>query len=180
MAFESVIAFWQKVQGDAQLQERVNPAAGQVPRLHHGVHDSELAALADIAQAAGFSATTEEFAAAEAVIRFWNQVRTDQALQKALKPVEKTTSTDAAGEDVARIAHTAGFRFSGKQLNAVTAALIEGGAGPKGGATEGKAGHAVGQMAGSAYGQSFQTALRNGWTAAFRYKIGPGAVAEYM
>jgi len=169
MAFESVIAFWQKVQADPKLQERVNPADGKVPRLRAGVRHSELAALSEIARTAGFNATPEEFAAAESVIRFWNQVQTDLALQEALKPVEKITSTDVAAEEVSHIAHSAGFHFSGKQLNAVTAALIEGGGG-----------HTPGQSTGSGYEQSFHIALANGWTAAFRYKIGPGAVAEYM
>src|SRR5260370_28269551 len=167
MAFESVIAFWQKVQADPKLQERVNQADGKVPRLHVGVRESELVALSEIAKSAGFNATPEEFAAAESVIRFWHQVQTDHALQQGLKPVEKITSTDAAAEEVSRIAQSAGFRFNGKQLNAVTAALIEGGASQTGG-----------KGTGSAYGHSFQTALLNGWTAAFRYKIGPGAVAE--
>jgi hypothetical protein len=169
MAFESVIGFWQKVQADPKLQERVNPADGKVPRLHVGVRQSELVALSEIAKSAGFTATPEEFAAAESVIRFWNQVQTDHTLQQALKPVEKITTTDVAAEEVSRIAHSAGFHFTGKQLNAVTAALIEGGAG-----------HTGGPITGNAYEQSFRTALANGWTAAFRYKIGPGAVAEYM
>ena len=71
--------------------------------------------------------------------------------------------------EVTRIAHAAGFPFSATQLHAVTAALIEGGAGHRGG-----------PLTGSAYDHSFRTALLNGWTAAFRYKVGPGAVAEYM
>jgi hypothetical protein len=169
MAFEAVVAFWQKVQEDTQLQERVNPADGKVPRLGGGVHHSELLGLSEIAKKAGFDATPEEFAAAESVIRFWHHVKNDHSLQKSLKVTEGLTSSDDAAKEVARIAQSSGFHFSGEQLYAVTSALVQGGAGPIG----------VTPPQGS-YGLSFQTALLNGWNAAFRYKVGPGAVAEYM
>lgn len=125
MSTEQVIAFWQRVQNDEQLQRRVHPSGGQVPKLHAGTQPAELGGLCRIAEDIGFTCTAEEFAAVEAVMRFWSQVHKDEQLQERLKTAEAMESHDQALAEVARIAGEAGFHFNAEQLDAVTRAHME-------------------------------------------------------
>jgi len=177
MSLEAVVSFWQKVQSDERMQAQINPAAGAVPRLHGGVGAGALERLTEIARKAGFECSAEEFASVEAVIRFWDEVRENVKLQRVLSELEDQPMDKASGAIVA-LARSAGYNFSEYDLRAVTVAQLEApiaGAKPK---SRGKGVAAA--VKGTGFDKSLRAALNGGWTAAHRFRLGPGAVSEYM
>lgn len=123
MSMEAVLAFWHKVESDPNLQKRVQPGKGEVPKMHAGVTAAELEGLATIARQAGFDCTAEELRAAESVSRFWERVSSDEALQKSLLPADGLPRAQAVSL-VLSVANKAGFRFDLAQLDAVSKAKL--------------------------------------------------------
>jgi hypothetical protein len=123
MSMEAVLAFWKRVESNTELQQRVQPGKGEVPKLHAGVSAAELEGLAKIARQAGFDCTAEELRAAESVAGFWERVSSDEALQKSLLPAEGLPRAEAVSL-VLGVANKSGFRFDLAQLDAVSKAKL--------------------------------------------------------
>jgi predicted ribosomally synthesized peptide with nif11-like leader len=181
MSVENVVSFWEKVQQDKDLQSRVNPKAGTVPKMGANVQPDALKDLARIAKEAGYDATPQEFAAAESVMRFWDQVSKDKNLQNSLKGAQAGSEGEAAAA-VVKVAQGAGYKFTGKELTTVTNALQ--GTGWMKGSSE-LSDDELQSVAGGLTATQFPTlfsyklALTGGLQTSFR-RIGPGSVAEYM
>jgi len=181
MSYESVIGFWQKVSQDKTLQDQIAPKAGKVPFLDGSNKPNELTELSKIAKAAGFDASPEELAATEAVIRFWSEVTKDLKLQEKLKPAQSIDAADRAASEIARIAGEAGFRFTGPQVNTITALLQNTAVMGEREISDKQLDSVVGG-AFSPYSASFNTAISGQFTSLLRKvpMIGPGGVAQYM
>jgi hypothetical protein len=124
MSIQAVVAFWQKVQKDKRLQERLDPKAGIVPELHADSSLAELEGLNKIAREEGFDTTAEDFRAAEAVTRFWGRVAEDKGLQKKMIGAEGLERSEAV-KFVFSTAMQAGFKFTIDQLDAISKAQIQ-------------------------------------------------------
>lgn len=124
MSIQAVVAFWQKVQNDARLQERIDPKTGIVPELHADSTVADLQALNQVARDEGFDTTAEDFRAAEAVTRFWGRVSEDKSLQKKMIGAEGLERSDAV-KFIFSTATQAGFNFTIEQLDAVSKAQVQ-------------------------------------------------------
>lgn len=182
MSIQNVISFWQKVQEDKALQKRVHPQAGKVPKLGANVKAEELKELANIAKESGYTATPQEFATTESVMRFWEKVSKDKTLQGRLKPAQGMNEAKAS-EAATQVAKDAGFRFTPGELATVTNALQGTGwiahkAELSDAQLEGVAGG--GGVPGSPSLLLSYNAAAQGLLATSFRRIGPGSVAEYM
>lgn len=181
MAYDSVIAFWQKVGTDKALQEKIAPQGGQVPKLHGSVKPDELKELSKIAKDEGFDCSPEELAATEAVIRFWEQVTKDKQLQEKLKPAQSIDAIDRASDEIARVAGEAGYQFTGQQVNTITGLLQNteymGERELSAKQLDNVVGGAIGTRA-----TSFDLALSGKLAPTLRTapRVGPGGVSQYM
>ena len=82
-------------------------------------------AASRIADEISLAARAEDFAAVQQVVDFWNELCDDPRLREKLEHASDMDSESAAAE-VARVAGTAGHRFSDEQLALVTNAILEG------------------------------------------------------
>ena len=167
MSLSAVVSFWQRVQADRALRERVDPAVSA-----KGDEAQELEALVEIARENGFEATVGEFAAAENVLRFWERVSGDDELQRKLRSADRAASKDVATAAITKIANEEGYPVTGEQLELVTTALESFGMGNELGDEE------LEQVAGgaTAYSTSYRLAFQGGLSPTIRLGSGIGAI----
>ena len=169
MSIENVIAFWRLAQDDGSLRQRLES-------LSKENRDARPETVVKLGAAAGLSFTRAELLATEAVLAFWERVRSDSALQAKLKPVQSSGDAASASNAIAKIAQEAGFQVTGEQIATVTAARIASGSMEL---KEEELERVVGGATSlSSLNVSLTNAISGKWLPNFR--IGPGSVAEYM
>ena len=113
MSLDNVIAFWQKVQNDRSLREKLGA-------------ETNVARVTEIAKQAGFACTADELMAADSVIRFWTHVANDSSVRDELSAA-KNLDANAASKEIVRVAARHGFAFTAEQMIVVTPTLMAAG-----------------------------------------------------
>jgi predicted ribosomally synthesized peptide with nif11-like leader len=169
MSIENVIAFWRLAQDDQGLRQRLEALKGEA-------RDARPETVVKMAAAAGLSFSSGELLATEAVLAFWERVKTDAGLQAQLAPLQSGDDAAAATGEIAKIAQAAGFQVTAEQIATVTEARVASGAMEL---DESQLQSVVGGARGlTGLNLSLSNALKGKWAPNFR--IGPGTVAEYM
>lgn len=170
MSLESAILFWQNVQADQSLQQELKPVR-ELPQ------EARPAAVAKIANGAGYTVTADELMQMESVIKFWADVQEKPGLQSKLESARQSESEEEALNAVMAAAKAAGYGFAREALSVVTSALVGPGSGPQS-LNEGDLSQVVGGARGSG-DDSNQTADYGGLFPRIP-KHDPGAHATYI
>ncbi len=162
MSFEKVVSFWQKVQNEKPLQDKVKAVEQQSKA-------NRPAEVVKLGQQAGLTFTPDELLQIDSVMNFWQKVARDPALQQKLKKAQGTEPATAAAAEVTKIAGENGFSFTPAALHAASTAQVHGSLSDA----------ELSQVAGgAALTTSISLALRG--TIALPTVFGPGKVYSYM
>ncbi len=173
MSLESAVLFWQNVQADRSLQDKLKP-------VRENPQGPQPDAAAEIAQSAGYSVTADELIQMESVLKFWSDVQEDPDLQGKLQGAQESESEEDALTTVMQAAQGAGYNFPKEALSTVTGALAEfDQPGGRAELSEKELGHIVGGAAASSTSTSISRALSGGFKSIAKHSRGHTWSAHY-